>query len=322
MTTGVGAGLAFGFAERGVATLLAYVIATRVLRLARPSVGAMMVCAGIANTGYLGVPLARTLFDDRQAVGQAITYDVVVSATFLLLVAFAIGAAFGTLAGETPRERVRAFVVRNPPLAAFLLALVAPAAWSPDWAKDAAEVAVLALAPLGFFALGVNLMQEQEDGVRVFPPPMTAPVAVTLGLRLLVAPAVMALLSLTVVKVPPAFLLQSGMACGINSLAVAHIYGLDLRITAAAIAWSTAIVLSGGGDRRRARRPVACRPVRALVQRVSRAAVRVDGEVAGSIGPGPARAARGDPRGRRGDLRPARATRFARCASSRTRRAG
>ena len=244
VTTGVGAGLAFGFAERSVATILAYVIATRVLRLARPSVGAMMVCAGIANTGYLGVPLARTLFDDQQAVGQAITYDVVVSATFLLLVGFAIGAAFGTEAGETPRERIRAFLVRNPPLAAFILALVAPAAWSPGWAKDAAEVAVLALAPLGCFARGVNLIQEQEDGVRVFPPPMTAPVAVTLGLRLLVAPAVMALLSLTIVKVPPAFLVQSGMACGINSLAVAHIYGLDLRITAAAIAWSTAIVLT------------------------------------------------------------------------------
>ena len=64
-----------------------------------------MVCAGIANTGYLGVPLARSLFDGSQAVGQAITYDVVVSATFLLLVGFAIGAAFGTNAGESPRER-------------------------------------------------------------------------------------------------------------------------------------------------------------------------------------------------------------------------
>ena len=54
---------------------------------------------------------------------------------------------------------------------------------------------------------------------------------------------VMVLLSLTLVTVPPVFLVQSGMACGINSLAVAHLYGLDLRITAAAIAWSTAIVL-------------------------------------------------------------------------------
>lgn len=244
ITTGVGAGLAFGFAERGVATVLAYLVATRVLRLARPSVGAMMVCAGIANTGYLGVPLARTLFDDRQAVGQAITYDVVVSASFLLIVGFAIGAGFGTRAGESPRERLRAFATRNPPLLAFVLALVAPGAWSPGWARDAAEVAVLAFAPLGFFALGVNLMQEQEDGVRVFPPPLTPPVAATLGLRLVVAPAVMALLSLTLVKVPSAFLLQSGMASGINSLAVAHIYGLDLRITAATIAWSTTIVLT------------------------------------------------------------------------------
>jgi predicted permease len=244
ITTGVGAGLAFGFAERGVATLLAYLIGTRVLRLARPSTGALMICAGIANTGYLGVPLARTLFSGSQAVGQAITYDVVVSATFLLLVGFAIGAGFGTRAGETPRERLRAFVLRNPPLFAFLLALVAPHAWSPDWAREVAQVAVLALAPLGFFALGVNLMQEQEDGVRVFPPPMTAPVGVAIGLRLLVAPAVMALLSLTIVKVPPVFLVQSGMACGINGLAVAHLYGLDLRIVAGAIAWSTTIVLT------------------------------------------------------------------------------
>ena len=243
ITAGVGAGLAFGFAERGVATVLAYVIGTRVLRLARPSTGAVMVCAGIANTGYLGVPLARSLFDGSQAVGQAITYDVVVSATFLLLVGFAIGAAFGTNAGESPRERARAFLVRNPPLFAFLLALVAPSALSPDWARDAAQVAVLAVAPLGFFALGVNLMQEQEDGVRVFPPPLTAPVATAVGLRLIVAPSVMALLSLTLVTVPPVFLVQSGMACGINGLAVAHLYGLDLRITAGAVAWSTAIVL-------------------------------------------------------------------------------
>ena len=91
----------------------------------------MMVCAGIANTGYLGVPLARSLFDESQAVGQAITYDVVVSATFLLLVGFAIGAGFGTRAGDTPRERLRSFFVRNPPLFAFLLALIAPQAPEP-----------------------------------------------------------------------------------------------------------------------------------------------------------------------------------------------
>jgi len=243
ITAGVGAGLAFGWAERLTVIALAWLVGTRLLRLPRPAVGAMMVCVGVVNTGYLGIPLISALLGGH-AVGEAVTYDVAVSAPVLLLVGFGIGAAFGTRAGETPRERLRAFLVRNPPLVAFVLALLAPRWLSPDWARSAAQGAVLALAPLGFFALGVNLMQEQEEGVRVFPPPLTAPVAWVLGLRLLVAPGVMLALSALVVAVPTAFRVQAAMACGINGLAVAHLYGLNLRIVAAAIAWSTAIVLS------------------------------------------------------------------------------
>lgn len=244
LTTGVGAGLLLGWAERLVVIALAWVIGARVLRLPAPATGAMMIAAGLANTGYLGVPLVAALLGDSTATGQAITYDIAVSAPVLLLVGFAIGAAFGTRAGESPRERVRAFVLRNPPLVAFLAALVAPGWLTPDWARDAAQVAVFALAPLGFFALGVNLMHEQEDGVRVFPPPLTTPVGVALGLRLLVAPAVMLAGAAVVSGVPDAFLVQAAMACGINGLAVAHVFGLDLRIVAGAVAWSTAIVLA------------------------------------------------------------------------------
>ena len=74
------------------------------------------------------------------------------------------------------------------------------------------------------------------------------------------------------------------MACGINGLAVAHVFGLDLRLAASAIAWSTAIVLVAASGA--ALCDVGWRAVRALVQRVSRAAVRVGGEVAGAIGAG------------------------------------
>ena len=243
LTAGVGAGLGFGWVERLTVIGLAWAVGTRALRLPQPSVGAMMISAGIANTGYLGIPLISTLIGGH-AVGQAVTYDVAVSAPVLLLVGFAIGAALGTRAGETPRERLRAFLLRNPPLVAFVLALVAPRALAPEWALKAAQVAVFALAPLGFFALGVNLMQEQEEGVRVFPPPLTPPVATAIGLRLLTAPAVMLGLSALIVAVPSAFRVQAAMACGVNGLAVAHIYGLDLRIVSGAIAWSTAIVLS------------------------------------------------------------------------------
>jgi hypothetical protein len=33
------------------------------------------------------------------------------------------------------------------------------------------------------------------------------------------------------------------MPCGINTMIVTHAYGLDLRITAEAVAWSTAIAV-------------------------------------------------------------------------------
>ena len=134
--------------------------------------------------------------------------------------------------------------MRNPPLFAFLLALVAPSALSPDWARDAAQVAVLAVAPLGFFALGVNLMQEQEDGVRVFPPPLTAPVATAVGLRLVVAPSVMAL-AVADARDGAAGRSSSspGWRAGSTASRSRTSTGSTCGSPPAPIAWSTAIVL-------------------------------------------------------------------------------
>jgi len=76
------------------------------------------------------------------------------------VVAFAVGAAFGSSAGETRRERLRAFVLRNPPLLAVVLALLAPDSLAPDAMVDLATVLVYAILPVGFFVLGVNLAAE------------------------------------------------------------------------------------------------------------------------------------------------------------------
>ena len=46
------------------------------------------------------------------------------------------------------------------------------------------------------------------------------------------------------VDLPQAFLLQAAMPCGINGLVIAHAYGLDVRTSAGAIAWSTAIAVA------------------------------------------------------------------------------
>jgi hypothetical protein len=243
ITAGVGAGLALGYLELAVVGTCAYAVATRVLHLSRPQTGALMVVVVLANTGYLGVPLNGALLG-RDDLAPAIAFDTVVSGPMFYVVGFAIGAVFGAAAGATKRERVRAFVLRNPPLLAVVAALLAPDALAPDALVDVATVLVYAVLPLGFFVLGVNLAAESEEGALPFPPPFDAAVGAGLALRLLAAPALMLAFSAALVRLPHAYLVQAAMPSGINSLVVAHAYGLDLRITSAVLAWSTSLVVA------------------------------------------------------------------------------
>lgn len=243
LASGVGVGIALAFCELAVVGVLAFVIADRVLGLSRPVTGSVTCAAVLANTGYLGVPLTAALLG-RGAVPHAVAWDAMVSNVMLYGPAFAIGAALGTQAGETGRERLVAFLTRNPVLYALVIGLVAPESFSPDAVFDVAIfVAGYGVLPLGFFLLGVNLMEERDDtGTRSPLPPFTRAVALASGLRLLVAPALLGLLVLLAgASVPDAFFIQAAMPSGINTLVVAHVFGLDLRTAAGAIAWSTAI---------------------------------------------------------------------------------
>ena len=247
LTTGLGAGIVFGWTERIVVITLAWFIGSRLLKLPRAGTGAMMIAVGLANTGYLGIPLTALLLGN-DSIGVAVAYDTTVTAPIALIGGFAIGAAFGTRAGEGAKARTKTFFIRNPALIALVAAILAPGWLSPDWAREIATVMAVVIAPLGFFAVGVNLMLEHDqEGTRIFPPELTAPVLTALGLRLLIAPGVMLGLSSFVIEVPSAFLIQAGMASGITGLAVGHIFGLNLKIIVGAIAWSTAIIIVAAG---------------------------------------------------------------------------
>jgi predicted permease len=240
---GVGVGLALGYVELTIVATLAYIIGSRVLKLPAPSVGTLIISVLVVNTGYLGLPVIAALLG-HDALAPAIAWDTLVSGIVLYVFGFAVGAAFGTEAGESPRERLRAFLTRNPIIYAFVVGLLLPDALAPDAIVSVAKfVAAYALLPIGFFILGANLMGEREDGTLDFPPPLTAPVGVALVLRMAVAPALLAGLSALTVSVPDAYLLQSAMASGINTIIVGHIYGLDLRLAASTVAWSTTIAV-------------------------------------------------------------------------------
>jgi malate permease and related proteins len=237
-----GIGIGLGLVAVSLAALLVWWVASRILQLPRHRTGAVISAVLCVNTGYLGYPMTVALLG-RDELSTAVLYDVLVSGPSLLLGAFAIGAAFGTRAGEGPSERVRAFFTRNPPLYAAIAGLLAPDVLAPQVLVDISQALVVAILPIGFFAVGATLAEGADRGQLPVPPPLSRPVALAVVSRLAVAPALLILLAAPLIDLPSAYLLQATMPTGINSMVVAHAYGLDMEITAEAVSWSTAIVV-------------------------------------------------------------------------------
>jgi predicted permease len=242
LTHGIGLGLALIAASAAAA--FAWVVARRALGLPRHQAGAVVTAVLSVNTGYLGYPLTVALLG-RDQLSNAVLYDVLVTGPCLLLGAFAVGAAFGTKAGETPRQRVRAFLTRNPPLYAAVAGLLAPSALAPDVLVDVSQALIVAILPIGFFAVGATLAEGAEHGELPLPPPLTRPVLLALCSRLVMVPALLMALAAPLIDLPSAYRLMSAMPTGINAMIVSHAYGLDNQIVAEAVTWSTAIVIAG-----------------------------------------------------------------------------
>jgi predicted permease len=242
----VGVGVLLGYVALGTTVAIAYLVCTRLLDLPRRSIGSVLCVVVVSNTGYLGYPATVALLG-KDNLSQAVIYDVVVSGPALIIGAFSIGAAFGDKAGEGARQRIKAFFTRNPVLYAALLALVAPDSLSPDVLVHISRDVVIALLPIGFIALGISLASEAEEGMLPFPPPLDRAIATAVAMRFLITPTLLFLLAMPLIDLPGPYLLQAAMPCGINSLIVTHAYGLDLRITSAAVAWSTAIAVVAAG---------------------------------------------------------------------------
>lgn len=236
------AGIAIGIVATMIAAAAAGAIGAGALRLDRPRTGAMITCTLVANTGYLGYPLTAALLGADE-LGEAVAYDVGVVAPAMLIGGFAVGAAFGAEAGAGARQRTRSFFARNLPLYAALLALVAPDAWAPDLAVEISRVIVVLILPIGFFAVGAALARGSDEGAVRLPPPISAATAAVTFTKLLLLPALLYLLAAPFIELPGTYLLMAAMPVGLNSMIVAHAYGLDLETTAEAITWTTALVV-------------------------------------------------------------------------------
>jgi malate permease and related proteins len=235
-------GLLIGWVAILIAAGLAWLVGSRLLRLSRPATGSLIVGTLVPNSGYLGYPLVASLLGFH-SLGEAVVYDIAVPAPSMLLLGFGVGAAFGTKAGEGFRERIIAFFTRNPPLYAAVAALLAPDSLAPDVLVDVSRGVVIALLPIGFFAVGAVLAEEVEEKRVEIGSPFQPPIGSAILLRLLIAPGLLLLLSLPFIDLPGPYLLIAAMPCGVNTLLVAHVYGLDSRLAAQAVAWTTGIAV-------------------------------------------------------------------------------
>ena len=238
-----GVGLLLALLTLTLVGTFAWFVSSRVLKLSRAQTGAVMVTSIVANTTYLGYPLTVALLG-HDHLSTGVLYDVLVGGPSLMLGAFGIGAAFGDKAGEGLRQRLKAFLTRNPPLYAAILGLLAPRALAPTVLVDASQVLAICVLPVGFFAVGATLAEGAEHGELPFPPPMNPPVALAVISRIALAPAVLMLLAAPLIDLPSAYRLMSAMPTGLNAMIVSHAYGLDNRTVAEAITWSTAIVVA------------------------------------------------------------------------------
>ncbi|MBA3300512.1 MAG: transporter, partial [Thermoleophilaceae bacterium] len=170
--------------------------------------------------------------------------DVLVAIPILVLVCFSVGAAFGDEAGVGARQRARSLAIRNPLLPAFALALIAPDKLAPDALVTLSQALVFAALPVGFVAVGINLAAASPGAFSV--PRPGEEIALAVLARLVLAPLLLFLLALPVIDLPAPYLLLAAMPAGLNTLVVANAFGLDRRVAAGAIAWSTALVVSAG----------------------------------------------------------------------------
>ena len=147
----------------------------------------MIACTLVANTAYLGYPLTIALLGSDQ-LGEAVAYDVAVGAPALLL---------GRVLG---RGRVRDQGRRGRPAADRCVLRPQPAALrgdprpdrprslAPDVLVDISRVVVVAILPIGFFAVGAALMEDAgAEGLRM-PPPLSRSTVLVIGTKLVAPP--------------------------------------------------------------------------------------------------------------------------------------
>jgi predicted permease len=239
IASSAGLGLLVGLGCLLTGGFVAWLLSSQVLALPDRETGALICSSIVANTGYFGLPATLIIFGSA-AVSKAAAWDALLTGPVTFLGGFAVGAFYGGGSNAGLAERTFSFVRRNPVLWVIPAALIMPSSLIPHWTLTASHDAFVALLPVGFYILGVNLAyraaEPRHGSLRV-------PIVAATMIRLLLIPVMFAATCGLVGNIPSSFYIQASAPTGINALIIASLFGLDRRLTAGVIALTTGVAL-------------------------------------------------------------------------------
>ncbi len=209
--------------------LLLAVILGPLARVGPQQQPAFRFSAMVANTAFLGIPIAVGLYGSVGAV-YGVLYDF---GTTLVILTVGIWILSGG------RSTNLANLVRNP----LILAVVAGLLWAltgwqfPEWFARPCETVGNATLPLALLLSGAQL-----GSIRSRSGWQWRPVAALTAIRLLIVPLI-AVAGLSLLARDEVFsgvvLVQAAMPVGLTTAIMARSYGADSEIPASAVLWST-----------------------------------------------------------------------------------
>jgi predicted permease len=206
--------------------------AAKLLRLAPPAAGALMLTAALGNTGYIGYPLAVGMLGQAGLV-RAVFYDEFGTVGVLLTVGLAVAARMGT-AEERPRL-VRELLT-FPAVLALAAALLLKPVPVPMVVSEGLDSLAKLVVPLIMISLGLSFRPASVHE-------HLKPVVVATAIKLVVLPALALLVGTRVFGGDPSAVrlvaLQAGMPSMMLSLVFGARFRLDTGLIAAAIVVST-----------------------------------------------------------------------------------
>lgn len=219
---------AVGLVVEAIIIALAYLI-SRLLRLDRPTAGALMIVAAFGNTGYMGYPVAKAAFpNDGHGILTAVLFDNFAMRAALITVGVAIATAS---AGAKFEWSSLTQFVRTPLFPAMLLGLALRTVSLPALMMDTLGYLAAATVPLSMLSIGLSI---SATSLKEYPVPLLAVV----GLKMALFPLLMAVLLHAVGvtgTVAKAAILEGAMPSAVFSGVVVSKFGANGRFGAAAV---------------------------------------------------------------------------------------